>query len=301
MAIHYEITVVHPGGRRHAKPYASERPLSPGDAIVIEGRDWLIESVDETQDGDDPRHAVAKPARYRLRLRYPDGHEEFGAFRRFRPDRPRLGHAFTTIDDGRPISWEVVDEQLAFDDQGEPFLDLVAERDYSEYEQLPDHELEHAMARQGAGLPAGAVATLAQAQQSGLQVELAALEPGEEPDWDEAGRYIDALILAEVEDDLLEMSGVDTRQPRHDTWLDTVKQRLVSDLTQLREAIEIGNGSIEVWEFRDGRIFASVGTTDDEFDPDHPHGWMCRLLDSSTLGAAGFERVRKAELTQLEP
>jgi hypothetical protein len=26
------------------------------------------------------------------------------------------------------------------------------------------------------------------------------------------------------------------------------------------------------------------------------HGWMCRLVDAEVLGAAGFERVRKAEL-----
>ena len=46
----------------------------------------------------------------------------------------------------------------------------------------------------------------------------------------------------------------------------------------------------------DGRVFASVGSPDDEADPDAGHGWMCRLLDSSVLAAAGFARVRKAEL-----
>ena len=38
------------------------------------------------------------------------------------------------------------------------------------------------------------------------------------------------------------------------------------------------------------------GSEDDESDPDSGHGWMCRLLDSEALGAAGFERVRKAEI-----
>ena len=38
-------------------------------------------------------------------------------------------------------------EQLAVDESGEPYLDLVAERDYGEYESLPDHQLEHALAR----------------------------------------------------------------------------------------------------------------------------------------------------------
>lgn len=298
MAIHYQVTVVHPGGRRHEKPYASEQPLRPGDTIVIEGRDWLVETVEEPEDGAST--AVAKPARYRLRLRYPDGREEVGAFRRFRPDRPRLGHAFTTTEEGQPISWEVVGEELAFDEQGEPFLDLVAERDYGEYDQLPNHELEHIIARQESGV-SGALATLTQAQQAGLQVELAALEPGEEPDWDEASRYLDALTIDEVEDDLAEMSGVDRREPRNEGWLSIVKARLASDLEQFREAVSGSNGSVEVWEYREGRIYATVGRMDDEFDPDHPHGWMCRLLDSGVLGAAGFERVRKAELSQLEP
>jgi len=301
VAYHYEVTVVHTDGRRHAKPYASDQPLRPGDVIVVEGRDWLIEQADEPSDGGGAGKAIAKPARYRLRLRHPDGREETGAFRRFRADRPRLGHAFTTLEEGRPISWEVVAEQLAVDDDGNPFLDLVAERDYAEYDELPDHELEHVLAREESELPASAVAMLAQAQQTGQQVELAALEPGEEPDWDEAGRYVDALVFDEIEDDLLEMCGVDTREPRHETWLDTVKQRLTADLAQFREAIEAGSGSIEVWEFREGRIFATVGSMEDEYDPDHPHGWMCRLLDSSALGAAGFVRVRKAELSQLEP
>ena len=31
-------------------------------------------------------------------------------------------------------------------------------------------------------------------------------------------------------------------------------------------------------------------------DPYSGHGWMCRLVDASALAAAGFERVRKAEL-----
>jgi hypothetical protein len=35
---------------------------------------------------------------------------------------------------------------------------------------------------------------------------------------------------------------------------------------------------------------------DDEADPDKGHGWMCRLVDSGVLAAAGFERVRKNEL-----
>ena len=146
----------------------------------------------------------AKTARYRLRLRYPDGREDVGAFRRFRPGSPRLGHAFATEPDGQPVSWEIVDEQLAFDAGGEPYLDLVAVRDFEEAEAtLPDHELEHTLARRDDDeLPEGAVATLGRAADEGLSVELVALEPGEEPDWEAAERFIDALILEEIDDDL---------------------------------------------------------------------------------------------------
>ncbi len=43
------------------------------------------------------------------------------------------------------------------------------------------------------------------------------------------------------------------------------------------------------------------GEPGDEADPDSPHGWMCRLVDSSALTAAGFKRVQKARLDVLEP
>src|SRR5437762_1570900 len=90
-------------------------------------------SSSRSTTGERPR-AFAKPARYRLRLRHPDGREELGAMRRFRPDSPRLGHTLTTLEDGHPISWQVLGEQLARDEEGEPYLDLLGERDYAELE-----------------------------------------------------------------------------------------------------------------------------------------------------------------------
>ena len=69
--------------------------------------------------------AIGVPARYRLRLRHPDGREELGGFRRFRPDAPGLGHSFTTLEHGEPVSWEVAEQQLERDDEGEPYLELV--------------------------------------------------------------------------------------------------------------------------------------------------------------------------------
>jgi hypothetical protein len=292
---HHEIVVPRAGSER-VHPYASDNPLGAGDVVRLEGRYWLIESVESSGAGA-PARAVAKPARSRLRLRHPDGREETGAFRRFRPDAPRLGHALTTVEEGQTVSWQVIEESLSLDGDGEPFLDLVAERDYGEFEALPDHELEHARAAaEDEGLPPAAGAVLSRAQEGGLAVELVALDPGEEPDWEEAERFINALILEEIEDDLLELCGVRPGSHPRESWLGTVKERLRADLAQFREDVEGDHDHIEEWSFRDGRIFASVGSMEDEADPDSGHGWMCRLVDSRALGAAGFARVRKAQL-----
>ena len=256
----------------------------------------MIQEVEPGGEGA-PARALGKPARYRLRLRHPDGREEVGGFRRFRPDAPKLGHAFTTQEDGQQVSWEVKDERLALDPDGEPYLQLVAERDFSELEELPDHELEHTLSRRAEeSLPAAAEAAIAGAADAGLSIELVALEPGELPEWEGAERFIQALVLEEVEDDLVEMCGVDTDNDPRDTWLAKVKERLLEDLRRFREDVEGPQDQIEEWSFLDGRILASVGSEDDESDPDSGHGWMCRLADSEALGAAGFERVRKAEL-----
>ena len=298
MSSRYELVTSSPAGKERVQQYASEEPLTPGAVLQLRGRFWLVESIDEARrEGGLPR-AVAKPARYRLRLSHPDEREELGALRRFRAGSPRLGHPFTTIEAGHPISWQVVEEQLGRDDGGEPFLDLIAERDYAEVEgDVSDHELEHALERErDEGAPPGAEAAIARAAEEGLDVELVALEPGEEPDWPESLRYIDALIFEEVEDDLFEQCGVDVDLDPRETWLSTVKERLQADLEAFRNDIEGDHDEIEEWDFRGGRIFASVGTYEEEFDPVSGHGWMCRLVDSGALGVAGFDRVRKYEL-----
>ena len=298
MSLQYELVTRSPGGTDRVHEYASDEPLTPGEVLQLRGRFWLVETVDEPDRENGLPRAIAKPARYRFRLRHPDEREELGAFRRFRPGSPRLGHAFTTLEDGQPISWQVVEEPLAYDEEGEPFLDLIAERDYAEAEgDIPDHELEHALERQlDEGVPAGAEAAIAQAAEQGLDVELVALDPGEEPDWLESSRYIDALVFEQIEDDLFEQCGVDVDQDPRETWLATVKERLRADLEAFRNDIEEAHDEIEEWDFRGGRIFASIGTYEDEFNPNSGHGWMCRLVDSGVLGVAGFERVRKYEL-----
>jgi hypothetical protein len=293
VALEYEIVSVNRLGKERVRPFVSSDELVPGSVVTLDGRDWLVDAVEH---GDTVR-AVTKPARYRLRLRHPDGREEEGAFRRLRPDGPRLGHSFTTVEGGAPVSWSVVDEAFAHDDQDEPFLDLVAERDYGEAEgDLPDHELEHALAAQSGGLADAARERIDEATRLGFSIELVALEPDEAPDWEEARRYIEALSLDTIEDDLLEMCGVDTRRDSDETWLETVIARLRDDLDRFSADVEGDHDEIEEWDFHRGRVFASVGSTDDESDPDSGHGWLCRLLDAGALGVAGFARVRKPEL-----
>jgi hypothetical protein len=290
----YEVAAHTRAGKERVHRYASEEPLEPGAVLRLEGRYWLVESV------DGPR-VEARPARYRLRLRHPDGREEAGAFRRYRADAPGLGHALTTIEDGQPVSWAVVDEQLANDEQGEPYLDLVAERDFTELDDdLPNHELEHALASRAERLPETAAEILARAGGAGLSIELVALDPGELPDWGEALRYVDALVLEEIEDDLLELCGVDPDRDPRETWLATVQERLRQDLERFRADVEGDHDEIEEWDFLDGRVFAAVGSLDDEADPDSGYGWLVRLVDGGALGAAGFARVRKPELEVAE-
>ena len=286
----YELVHVTRSGKEQAHSYTSDEPLEPGGIVHYEERDWLVEQVDGTR-------VSLKPARYRLKLRHPDGREELGALRRYRPDAPRVGHTFSTLEDGAPASWQVADERLARDEHGEPYLELTAERDYSERDEpptLPEHELEHSFARDEDR--SAAVATLERADEAGLYVELVALEPGEAPGWPEAGAYLDALELEEIGDDLLTRCGVDPGRDPRESWLETVKERLRSDLERFRADVEGEQDEIEEWEFRDGRVFAAVGSFEDESNPDSGHGWMTRLVDAGVLAVAGFSRVRKAEL-----
>ncbi len=283
MSESYDLVVRSGDGRERAHPYLSESPIVPGSVVEVGGRHWLVEGVDGER-------AQAVPARYRLTLRHPDGREEQGAMRRYRPDAPVPGHNFTTTLEGSPISWTVIDERMARDETG-PFTEYIAERDYSEVDTLPDHQLEHAIDREEATPPA-----VARAQAGGLSIELVALEPGQAPDWDEAFRFVDSLVLEELGDDLLELCGVDFDHDRRAGWLDIAKGRLREDLERFRDDIESDRDQIEQWEFRDGRIYAAVGQGDDEYRPDTGYGWMCRLVDGDVLGAAGFRRVRQAQL-----
>jgi hypothetical protein len=296
-AFQYEVVTHNRNGKERRHEYTSDDPLEPGAVVFLEGRYWLLERV-ERDTGDAPGQADAKPARYRIRLVHPDRHQEVGAFRRFRPDAPRLGHFFTTIEGGALAGWEAVGEQLAFDERGEPYLDLRAERDYAEAEgDIPDHELEHAREQQ---LPERAGALLARGAERGLLVELVALEPGEDPDWNEAAIYIDALVIDEIEDDLLELCRVEPNRDPPETWLAKVQERLRSDLELFRTDVEGEHHEVEEWDFRGGRIFATTGSYDDEADPIKGHGWMCRLVDAGALAAARFARVRKSELDLLD-
>jgi hypothetical protein len=290
-SLEYEVVARGRAGGERTHRYVTDEPLEPGGIVRLEGRFWLVETVEG--DGESPRVRVA-PARYRLRLHHPDDREELGAFRRYGTGAPHVGHGFSTVDGEEPVTWLVVEERLARDELGEPYLDLVAERDYSEREEAPDLEL--SVAGREDALLAAAAETLAQAQAAGLAAELVALEPGVAPDWDEVARSIDVLIFEEVEDDLFVLCGVDVVAQPQDTWLDTVKERLRDDLVSFRADVEGDHEEIEEWDFLDGRVFVVVGSVDDESNPDIGFGWMCRLLDAGALRAGGFHRVRKSEL-----
>jgi hypothetical protein len=285
LSVSYEIVTHDRSGREHIRPYQSEDALAPGSVVLLRGRYWLVERVERSR-------GHAQPARYRLTLRHPDGHQEPGAFRRFRADAPTVGHQLTTLDDGAPISWTVIEQRLARDDAGEPFLESIAERDYTETESLPDHQLEHALEQERDDTSA-ADTVLARATAPGLAIELVGLEGGQAPDWDEATRYLGSLILEELEDDLLEQCGVDPRRDPQRTWLDKAKRRLRDDLDSFRADIERDHDQTEEWNFRGGRIFAALGSFDDDANPASGYGWMCRLVDAGVLQAAGFYRVRK--------
>jgi hypothetical protein len=112
-----------------------------------------------------------------------------------------------------------------------------------------------------------AASVLARAREAGFAIELVGLEAGQAPDWGEARRYLDSLILEEVEDDLLEECGVDLRRDPQETWLDTVKQRLRNDLDSFRADIEDRHEEIEQWDFCGGRSFAAIGSFDDDSNP----------------------------------
>lgn len=127
-------------------------------------------------------------------------------------------------------------------------------------------------------------------------LEMAALPTGRVPDWDGARRFIDSLVFEELEDDLLEMCGVDLESGTKEHWLAVVKERLRADLEAFRDDVESDRDEIERWELEDLTIFVSIGEEEDERAPDKGHGWMCRLLDAGALGAAGFRRMRKSEL-----
>src|SRR5262245_41033190 len=119
MAFTYEVAAADRSGRERVHPYTSDTALGPGDVLRLGGRDWLA-----VRAQGDLLHVTA--ARYRLELRHPDGHVEAGAVRRWRSDAPREGHTFSTVEDGQPAGWQVVEQSLATDDEGEPFLALVA-------------------------------------------------------------------------------------------------------------------------------------------------------------------------------
>jgi hypothetical protein len=269
-----------------------EVELAPGDVIQLRDRYWIVEST----SGEAPVTLSVAPARLRLVLLHPDGHEELGAVRRWGREAPQEGHVLTTGAPGREESWRVQRRRLARDESGAPLIELIAERDYEDSDgERAEHELEHRLARADER-PEAASALFRRVEREGLMLELVARDEGEPADWAAAEEYIRDLIIEEVGEDVLELAGVDTDNEPRERWLALVQERLLADLASLRDDVEGERDEIEVWE-EDGRlVLASVGRWDDEYAPDKGHGWMTRLVDSGVLIAAGFARVPRAQL-----
>jgi hypothetical protein len=232
-----------------------------------------------------------QPVRYRLCLRHPDGRVERGGLRRVRAAGPRPGHAFVTVVDRQPVSWQIVEERIARDAESEPYLELVAERDYREREDILDQALAYDAAQPIVEASVG----VAPAEGVGA-TEMVALQSGGEPRWEVAVAAVERLSLDDIGEDVLQLCGVDPDADPPETWLRTVRERLGSDLERFRADVEGPRDQIEQWTVDGTRVLASSGTWRDEVEPDKGHGWMCRLHDSGVLAAAGFERVRKVDL-----
>ena len=65
------------------------------------------------------------------------------------------------------------------------------------------------------------------------------------------------------------------------------------DLEGFRADIEGPHDQIEEWEVNGSKIFAALGSFEDDVSPFSAYGWLCRLVDASVLQAGGFYRVRK--------
>ena len=291
MAVEYQLVHVNRLGHELTHAYSSETELAEGDLLRVEGRDWLV-------DGHRGRARTARARALPARAA-PSGRAHGG--RRLPPlparraaDRPQLQHGRRRRARSAGRSPTSASQR---DEQGKPYLELTAERDYSEAEDapdLPEHELEHALARDDGR---GRRRARRGPRQSGQLVELVALEPGEAPDWAEAERYIDALVIEEIEDDLLVLCGVDPDNDPRDGWLDTVKARLREDLRRFRDGHrerprpDRGVGLPRRPRLRLDRQLRRPGEPGSRPRLAEPAGRRRRQLY-----AAGFSRVRQAQL-----
>jgi hypothetical protein len=92
--------------------------------------------------------------------------------------------------------------------------------------------------------------------------------------------------------DLLEMCGVDPSRDAQETWLDVVQERLRDDLQSLRADIEGDHDDIEEWDFLGGRIFAAVGSIEEESNPLSFPAACQGGVSAGGSGPAGAGRLR---------
>ena len=197
----YDVVVVHRTGKEHVHRYTTEEPLEPGDVVRLEGRHWLSSASRATARRRSPRaigcgFAIRTAARTSGRSAASDPTRR-GSATRSPPSRTGARSAGRSSTAAGPRR-----ERRAV-----PRPRRGARLRRRRSDAARPRARAHARPRSEDELPEGAEATLARAADEGLSVELVALEPGEEPDWEAAERFIDALVLEEIEDDLIEQCG----------------------------------------------------------------------------------------------
>ena len=183
----YEVVTSISREKERVRRYSSDDPLAPGERAP-DG--WPLLARSRASKGREARpglpRVLAKPARYRLRLRHPDGHEELGAMRRLRSGSPDgwVTHSRRSRKDSRSAGrWST--SSLSATSAASRFSTYVAERDYAEAEGSSPtmSSSTRSTVRRRGGCRRTPTRRSQRLPREGLDVELVALDPGEEPDW----------------------------------------------------------------------------------------------------------------------
>ena len=211
----------------------------------------------------------------------------------FAPARSRLHDRRSTA---QPISWAVVDERFARDDDGEPSSSSWRSATSPRTRGIvPDHELEHTLARRAEEeLPEEATSLLDRADRLGQSVELVALEPGEAPDWDAGPSASSTRSSSRRSRTTCWSSAVSTRTPtrarRGSPRCRTGFARTSGSSAPTSRTISTRSRSGTSAAVECSRRSVTLGR---QSDPGSGYGWMCRLC-----GRRGARRGRVRPGTQ---